>query len=77
MIEIVIPVRNFYQNIPGQGKVRTLTKDKSYECRIELDYGKKFFYIKNDLGDMEMYCKKNMFITKSTARDNKINKILQ
>jgi hypothetical protein len=77
MIEIVIPVRDFYRNIPGQGKVRELTKGKLYECGIESDYGKKFFFVRTDLGDMKMYSKKNMFITKSKSRDNKINQILE
>lgn len=77
MIDIVIPVRDFYRNIPGQGKVKELTKDKPYECRVEYDYGKKYFYLITDLGDMEMYSKKNMFITKATARDNKIKQILK
>lgn len=77
MIEIVIPVKDFYRNIPGQGKVKELTKGKSYECGIENDYGKKYFFVRTDLGDMKMYCKKNMFITKSKARDNKIKQILK
>lgn len=77
MIEIVIPVRDFYRNIPGKGKVKELTKDKSYECRIEYDYGKKYFFVRTDLGDVKMYCKQNMFITKAKARDNKIKQILK
>jgi hypothetical protein len=73
MIEIVIPVRDFYRNIPGEGKVRELTKGKQYECGVE---GASFF-LRTDLGDMKMYSKKNMFITKSKSRDNKINQILK
>lgn len=34
MIDIVIPVRDFYRNITGQGKVKELTKGKQYECGI-------------------------------------------
>ena len=45
--------------------------------RIENDYGKKYFFVRTDLGDMKMYCKKNMFITKAKARDNKIKEILK
>jgi len=77
MIEIVIPVRDFYRNIHGKGKVRELTKGKQYECGIENNYGKKYFFVRTDLGDMKMYSKKNMFITKATARDNKIKQILK
>lgn len=76
MIEIVIPVRDFYRNIPGKGKVKELTKGKPYECDIET-LGNKSFYLRTDLGDMRMYSKKNMFITKSKSRDNKINQILK
>lgn len=74
---IVIPVRDFYQNIPEEGKVRELTKDKLYECKVEYNWGKKYFSLINDLGDKKTYCKKNMFITKSKVRDNKIEKILK
>jgi hypothetical protein len=77
MIEIVIPVRDFYRNIPGQGKVKELTKGKSYECKIDYNYGSKYFSIITDLGDKKTYCKKNMFITKSKSRDNKIKQILK
>ena len=75
-MEILIPVKDFYRNIPGEGKVKELTKNKPYESRIEYSYGKKYSYIITDLGDVKMYCKKNMFITKSKSRDNKINKLL-
>ena len=71
MIDIVIPVRDFYRNIPGQGKVKELTKGKQYECGVE---GKSFF-LRTDLGDMKMYSKKNMFITKSMSRDNKLREL--
>ena len=77
MIEIVVPVRDFYQNIPGQGKLKELTKGKLYECGIEKLNSITYFFIRTDLGDMKMYCKKNMFITKSKARDNKIKQILK
>ena len=77
MIEIVIPVRDYYQNIPGQGKVKELTKGKSYECKIDHNYGSKYFSVITDLGYKKTYSKKNMFITKATARDNKINQILK
>lgn len=77
MIEIVIPVRDFYRNIPGKGKVKELTKGKSYKCKIDYNYGSKYFSVITDLGDMKMYSKKNMFITKSKSRDNKINQILK
>lgn len=72
MIEIVVPVRDFYQNIPGQGKVKELTKGKLYECGIEKLNSITYFFIRNDLGDMKVYHKKNMFITKSMSRDNKL-----
>jgi hypothetical protein len=74
MIDIVIPVRDFYRNIPGQGKVRELTKGKQYECGIET-LGNKSFFLRTDLGDMKMYTKKNMFITKSMSRDNKLKEL--
>jgi len=77
MIEIVIPVRDFYLNIPGQGKVKELTKGKPYECKIEYYHSYKYFSVITDLGDKKTYCKKNMFITKATARDNKIKQILK
>ena len=77
VIDIVIPVKDFYRNIPGQGKVKELTKGKPYECGLEQMGGKKYFFLKTDLGDMKMYCKKNMFITKTKARDNKIKEILK
>lgn len=77
MIEIVIPVRDFYRNIPGQGKVKELTKGNPYECKIDYNYGSKYFSVITDLGDKKTYSKKNMFITKATARDNKIKQILK
>jgi hypothetical protein len=78
MIDIVIPVRDFYRNIPGKGKVRELTKGKQYECGIEtFKVFYKSFYLRTDLGDMKMYSKKSMFITKAKSRDNKIKQILK
>jgi hypothetical protein len=74
MIDIVIPVRDFYRNIPGQGKVKELTKGKQYECGIET-LGRTHFFIRTDLGDMKVYYKKNMFITKSMSRDNKLKEL--
>jgi len=74
MIDIVIPVKDFYRNIPGQGKVKELTKGKHYECGIET-LGNKSFFLRTDLGDMKMYTKKNMFITKSMSRDNKLKEL--
>ena len=75
-MEVLIPVKNFYRNIPGEGKVKELTKGKQYENRVEYSWSKKYFFIRTDLGDVKMYCKKNMFITKSKSRDNKINQLL-
>ena len=43
-MEILIPVKDFYRNIPGEGKVKELTKNKPYESRIEYSYGKKYSY---------------------------------
>ena len=74
MIHIVIPVKDFYRNIPGQGKVKELTKGKQYECGIET-LGKKHFFIRTDLGDMKVYYKKSMFITTSMSRDNKLKEL--
>ena len=74
MIDIVIPVKDFYRNIPGQGKVKELTRGKQYECTIET-LGNKSFFLRTDLGDMKMYSKKNMFITKSMSRDNKLKEL--
>jgi len=74
MIDIVIPVRDFYRNIPGQGKVKELTKGKQYECGIET-LGNKSFFLRTDLGDMKVYYKKNMFITKSMSRDIKLKEL--
>lgn len=74
MIDIVIPVRDFYRNIPGQGKVKELTKGKQYECGIET-LGRTHFFIRTDLGDTKVYYKKNMFITKSMSRDNKLKEL--
>ena len=74
MIDIVIPVKDFYRNITGQGKVKELTKGKQYECGIET-LGNKSFFLRTDLGDMKMYSKKNMFITKSMSRDNKLKEL--
>lgn len=73
-IEIVIPVKDFYRNIPGQGKVKELTKGKQYECGIET-LGNKSYFLRTDLGDMKMYTKKNMFISKSMSRDNKLKEL--
>ena len=78
MIDIVIPVRDFYRNIPGQGKVKELTKGKSYERGVVFAYNgveSKHFFIRTDLGDMKVYYKKNMFITKSMSRDNKLKEL--
>ena len=44
MIDIVIPIKDFYRNIPGQGKVKELTKGKQYECGIE-KLGSTYFFI--------------------------------
>ena len=74
MIDIVIPIKDFYRNIPGQGKVKELTKGKQYECGIET-LGNKRFFLRTDLGDMKMYSKKSMFITKSMSRDNKLKEL--
>jgi hypothetical protein len=77
MIDIVIPVRDFYRNIPGQGKVKELTKGKSYEFGGFVYNGveSKHLFIRTDLGDMKVYYKKNMFITKSMSRDNKLKEL--
>ena len=76
-IEILIPVKDFYKNIPGEGKVKELTKGKLYEGRIEISWSKKYFYVTTNLGEVKMYCKKNMFITKSKSRDRKLEQILR
>lgn len=74
MIHIVIPVKDFYRNIPGQGKVKELTKGKQYECGIE-KLGSTHFFLRTDLGDMKVYYKKSMFITTSMSRDNKLKEL--
>ena len=72
----VVPVKDFYRNIPSKGKVKELSKNKVYKCTVEYNYGKKYFFIRTDLGDIKTYCKKNMFVSRVNLRDKKIDKLL-
>ena len=73
--EEVIPVKDFYQNIPGSGKVKELTKGKVYLAQTDLVSGIKYFYLKTDTGESKLYNKRSMFISKSNSRNNKLNKL--
>ena len=75
-MSIVLPIKTLYKNIKGVGKVKELTSDKFYECRIEKKYGMTFYYLINDLGIESVYTKKSMFQTLSQYRDKKVNQIL-
>ena len=72
----VLPVKDFYRNIPNKGKIKELSKNKVYKCIINYDYGRQYFYIETDLGDVKMYSKKNMFISRVNLRDKKIDNLL-
>lgn len=72
----IIPVKDFYRNIPGKGKIKELTKNKVYKCIVEHNHGVKYYYVETDLGDTKMYSKKNMFISKVNLRDQKLNNLL-
>lgn len=76
-MEIVIAVMDFYKNIPGKGKVKELTKNKSYEAKVKSYYSKKSIFITTDLGEVKMYSRRNMFISKEKSRKQKIEQLLK
>jgi molybdopterin synthase catalytic subunit len=81
----IIAVKDTYKNISGVGKVKELTKGKTYENIETTAYQhlayKKSYLIITDLGERKRYYKMNMFIKEKKYimlnRENMINSILE
>ena len=77
--ESVSPIKNLYENKKGLGKIKILTKGRLYKT---LDggglgsYWTNKYLIVNDSSDIK-YHDKNLFLSQSDMRQNKLTDILK
>ncbi len=72
----LVPKKNHYLNIPGQKKVKVLTKGKVYNSAIWEAHGSILAcYIENDLGIYQTFHNMDMFMDIEKSRDVKLSSI--
>ncbi len=71
----VVCIKDVYKNIKGGVKVKELIKDKVYINLAVLEHEKPYRIV-NELGEIKVYLKRNMFMKENTYRMFNRNKLL-
>ena len=72
----LVPKKNHYMNIPGQKKVKVLTKGKAYDAAIWEAHGSiQACYIENDLGIYQTFHSMSIFMNIEKSRNRKLSSI--